>query len=55
MLLSVTGETAGQREMVYRQRFFNLSILDIKARQLFPRFIDVLFSLVVSKVHPPLF
>ena len=31
-------ETAGQRELVYRQRFFNLSNLVLKARQLSPPF-----------------
>ena len=29
-------ETAGQRELVYRQRFFNLSNVVLKARQLSP-------------------
>ena len=33
-ILHMHGGTAGQRELVYRQRFFNLSILALKARQL---------------------
>ena len=45
-LLSVTGETVGQRELVYHQRFFNLSILVLKARQLSPLFLLFLVSIV---------
>ena len=42
------GGTAGQRELVYRQRFFNLSILALKARQLSPLFFTVFFTVFIS-------
>ena len=41
-------ETAGQRELVYHKRFFNLSNLVLKARQLSPLFFTLFFLFFFS-------